>query len=312
MGFGMFSAQASPVAIDFGSSSVKLLQIGGTSGDRPPMIAAAEIPIPDSIRTENDRLSAFYAEWLPKTLRDGRFKGKRAVIAIPGRDTFVHHVQINDVEAGNRDEAIKSHLQAQMGVSPLGVVVRSMEVCPIHRNGESLKEMICFAIGKETVMRHLEQLQRCKLEVVGVHTDTMAMIRAFDHISRRQDDAETTTLYIDLGWCGTRVAITHGRKVAFARYIQLGGKSFDQLIASAVRCDLASARAHRLSLQANNGGAPSLTVEADGQLEGGPTHGRAGQLVGAAGRRGSASATVAMERRTGLTPAALSGPVPPG
>jgi Tfp pilus assembly PilM family ATPase len=251
MGFAMFSAQASPIAIDFGSASVKLLQIGAGE-ERPPLLAAAEVPVPDSIRSETDRLFAFYGEWLPKILRDGKFKGRRAIMAVPSAQTFVQHMQINEAEGISTDDAVKAQLQVQMGCPPSGVVVRSMQVCDVHRNGQALQELICFAMTKETIMHYVELLKRCKLEVVGVHTDTMAMIRSFDHVHRRQDDTNITTMYVDLGWGGTRVAITHGRQVMFARYIPIGGRNFDQLIASTVHCDQASARAHRLTLQARS------------------------------------------------------------
>ena len=44
MGFSMFRAQSSPIAIDFGTSSVELLQ-QLSFGDRPTVVAAAELPI---------------------------------------------------------------------------------------------------------------------------------------------------------------------------------------------------------------------------------------------------------------------------
>ena len=44
MAFGMFSGQCSPIAIDFGSASVKLLQIG--AGETPALVAAAELAVP--------------------------------------------------------------------------------------------------------------------------------------------------------------------------------------------------------------------------------------------------------------------------
>ena len=47
MGFGMFSAQASPIAVDFGSSSIKLLQIA--SPEKPTLVAAAELPVPEGV-----------------------------------------------------------------------------------------------------------------------------------------------------------------------------------------------------------------------------------------------------------------------
>ena len=37
--------------------------------------------------------------------------------------------------------------------------------------------------------------------------ETMAMVRSFDHLNRRTEDSRVTTLYTDMGWSGTRLAI---------------------------------------------------------------------------------------------------------
>ena len=311
MGFGMFSVHHSPIAIDFGSASIKLLQLG--DGDRPPLLAAAELPIPDSIRSDTERVLAYGAEWLPVSLRDGRFKGKRAVITVPSTQTFVQHMPITETEGVGRDDLVKGLLQTQMGCPPHGVVVRSHEVCTVYRNSASQKEMICFAIAKDTVMKYVELLTKCKLEVVGVHTDTLAMVRAFDHIHRRAEDDNVTTLYIELGWGGTRVAITHGKKIAFARSIPIGGKQFDQLIASAVKCDITSARAHRLALRATK------TQASGSSTTTGASSGSRTQAAGLASANGGGSddveaemQTAVAERRSGQAPASLKYTIPPG
>ena len=80
MGISMFSTHASPIAIDFGTSSVKLLQISGA--ERPNIVAAAELPIPDAMRFEPAQLLPYFAAKLPKLLHAGRFKGRRAVVAV--------------------------------------------------------------------------------------------------------------------------------------------------------------------------------------------------------------------------------------
>ena len=60
-------------------------------------------------------------------------------------------------------------------------------------------------------------------------------------------DSSRTTLFVDLGWGSTKVAIGHGDQIVFARCIQVGGRDFDQCLADQMNCDLAEARAHRLS-----------------------------------------------------------------
>jgi Tfp pilus assembly PilM family ATPase len=247
MAFGMFSGQASPIAIDFGSSSAKMLQISSTGG-QPALVAAAEITLPEHARGDADKTAAFWSDAIPKALKAGSFRGKRAVIAIHSSQTLISHLQLAETDGLSRDSAIKAHLQANMNVLPQNVVVRSVEVCPVHRNGQARTEIICFAIAKDTVMRTIELLKRSKLEVVGVHTEMLAMLRAFDHITRRAEDVNITTLYADMGWSGTRVAIAHGKQLVFARYINIGGKHFDQMIASSLKCDMGEAQRKRLGL----------------------------------------------------------------
>ena len=263
MGFSMFSAQASPIAIDFGSSSVKLLQIG--NGDSPSLVAAAELPIPDELRQDQAELLNFYAREIPRVLKQGKFRGKRVVSAIPSGQTLVQHMQIAALGGANIDDVVKGQLQVQMGCSPRSIVVRSLEVANVHRGGDAQKEIICFAVSRDTVMRYVNLLKQCRLEPVGMHTETMAMVRAFDHLNRRAEDTASTTLYVDLGWSGTLVAVGHGRNIRFARYIQIGGRNFDQAICEALNCSPEDAREYRM--QMSNPISPVETSGSDEKVE---------------------------------------------
>ena len=53
----------------------------------------------------------------------------------------------------------------------------------------------CFAIARETVMRYVDLLKKCKLDVVGVHTETMAMVHAFDHLNHRKSEENIVTMW---------------------------------------------------------------------------------------------------------------------
>jgi len=246
MGFSMFSASVSPIAVDFGTASVKLLQV--SRDESPEIIAAADIPIPESVRNDSNRLIEFYVSEIPKAIQAGRFRGRKVITAVPSSQSLIQHMQVGVADNVSIDDAVKAQLQMQMGCMPNSIVVRTIPVADVYRGGQPRKETICFAISKDIVMRYVSLLNRCKLDVVGVQTELLAMTRAFQHLFRREADEKLTTMYIDLGWSGTRVGITHGQNVAFARYVQVGGKHFDTLIAKALRCELMTAQSHRLAL----------------------------------------------------------------
>jgi type IV pilus assembly protein PilM len=305
MGFWMFSTNASPIAIDFGSSSVKLLQLDPRgNGLAPAVRAAGEVDIPDAVRQNSDQLLAYLGRTLPDAMREGGFKGRRVVCSIPAHQTIVQHVQLaapGGADGMSLDELAAAQLQVVMGLPPNGLVVRTTRVTEINRDGQNRIEAICVAMPRENVMRYVAMLEQCKLEVVAVQGQAQAALRAFDHVHRRADDAELTTMYVDLGWGGTRVAIAHGRDLVFARSIAVGGRHFDELIAKQLRCDLAAARAHRLSLEDPTAdGAPQVKAQAAAH-QGRP---RAEAASGAP--------AVIEDRRVGAAPPALARSVAPG
>ncbi len=247
MGLSMFSAQTSPIAIDFGSSSVKLLQI--SPGEKPSIMGAVGLRIPDEIRLDRDMRIDYFEKQLPRMLRKGNFKGRRVICAIPSADTLVQHMQITSADGIDEEETVKMQLSSQQKIAAHSMVVRTYHVAEVHRDNEPLSEIICFAIHREAVMRYVELLQKCKLETVGVHSEIIGIVRAFDHLQPPPDQPSQTTLYVDLGWASTKVAITHDVQLVFARCIQVGGQHLDQRIAERLGCDVATARAQRISEQ---------------------------------------------------------------
>jgi type IV pilus assembly protein PilM len=112
-----------------------------------------------------------------------------------------------------------------------------------------MSEVICFAISRDAVMQYVELLNKCKLEAIGVHSEIIGIVRAFDHLQPRPEEPTVTTLYVDIGWGSTKVAISHDAQIVFARCIQIGGQHLDKKMADRLGCDLASARAQRISEQ---------------------------------------------------------------
>ena len=104
MGIGMFTAQQSPIAIDFGSSSVKLMQLDLL--DSPSVIAAARLEIPESFRGSSGMVMQFLSEQLPAVIRNSGFKGKRIVTAIPSYQTYLQHLQVVEADGVSLDDIV--------------------------------------------------------------------------------------------------------------------------------------------------------------------------------------------------------------
>lgn len=224
MGIPLFSGQTSPILVDFGQASIKCLQVAGTNP--PTLIAAAELPVPPAIRDDAEARLAFIADGLPELLRRRGFKGRRVLCAAPAASMAVQHLQLASGDAAESREQIRLQMATRLGRSADHLVIRTISVGEVHRDGSVRQERICFATARDEVMRLVELFRRHRYSVVGMHDGLQTMLRAFGHLHRREEDRELRTLYVDLGWSHTKAAIALGDKLVFAKCIPLGGRHY--------------------------------------------------------------------------------------
>jgi Tfp pilus assembly PilM family ATPase len=244
MALGFFKSSVAPVAIDFGYGELKLLQVH--PGEPATLIAAAREVIPELVRNDPMARQNYLAEVLPRLIRDGGFKGKTAICSIPAWQTFVQHMQVRGGDgSGVITEQLKQQLQAIIACDPHNVVVRHVEVGEVFKDNQQMTEVICFAVARDVVMRQIELLNKCRMEIGGFHAEPIAVVKSFDHLFRREGDDQITTLYVDLGASCTKAMISHGKEICFAKTIPVGGRHLDQRLAELLNCEVATARARR-------------------------------------------------------------------
>ncbi len=264
MALGWSKSTVSPIAIDFGADSLKLLQVvpgSGGGGGRPRLVAAASAVMPDSARCDASQRFGFYSQALKLLLKSQKFKGKRAICSVPAYQTLVHHLQIPRAEA-NDDATILDHiglqLRQRLNVDPTRVVIRYFDVGPIVRDGVPKQEFICVAVSQDVVMRYLAIAESAKLQVVGMHCEQYAIMRAFGHLdqdatSRRENKA---TCFIDFGSMTTKLVITRSIEspesgvatsgMGMAKTIHAGGDHLTRHHAKQAGLSFADARASRI------------------------------------------------------------------
>jgi Tfp pilus assembly PilM family ATPase len=246
MPFGMFRSHYSPILADFGSSGVKLLQT--TVGELPTVSAAAFVPFSDDLRARPiEERFEFLARELPEVLRENHFRGSRLVLAPFSQHMLVQHIGVPAAEAERAESVIRLQIAIGLGCDPAALVVRTSEVCETTRDGTAKVEHIAFAMSRDDVMRYVELARRTKLNVVGVHGEISALVHAFDHVNRRAEDENISSMYVDLGYGGTKVAICHGAKLVFAKSISIAGRTIDTRLSEIRRCSLGDARTARLA-----------------------------------------------------------------
>ncbi len=233
-----------PIAVDFGCASLKVLQIQGT--ETPSLVAAAALPTPEDLLHDHAKRLTFQIEALPKLIKSCGIKTKRAVCAIPSSQSFIRHLQLTLEPGGSTTALVKAALAQQLNCDPNGLVLRHIEVGQVGRTNKT--EVICMAAARDLVGRLMDALKAAKLEPVGMHMECIAAIRAFDSITRREEDKNLTSLYLDMGAGTTNLMIAHGRDLVFTKNLPIGGRDLDATAARQLKVELKDARAERLKL----------------------------------------------------------------
>lgn len=300
---------APPIAIEFGAGALKILQV--TGGDPPSLVSAACIHTPDDLVANPAKRLAFQVDALPELVKAGGFKGKRAVCGMPAGHTIVKHVQAARIQGVPLGDSVEQALCLQLGVPQGTILVRHFEVdVPGRVSSGSKSEVICIAASRDLVTGLMKAIKDCKLDPVGIHSEPIATLRAFEHVNRRDEDQHVATLYLDIGAHTTNLTIGHGKQLVFARKIDFGGSTLDRVIDKQTGCGIVKARARRIA-------ADDLCAKASRQPRPAPAAARPGStgipaldaLVEAEEARSRPASAVMEDRREGRPAPGFTGEV---
>lgn len=244
------NGNALPIAIDFGVSALKVLQL--TAGDPPSLVAAACLPTPENFLGDAAKRFEFQFKALPKLVRSVGFKGKRAMCAIPAAQMFCKHMQFPRSESVDVAELARQAVAQALTCSMDALIYRHVVVEGANAGSGPAapgvkQEVICMAASRQFVGQLMQSIRDSKLEPVGMHPECLAAMRAFEPINRREGDAKIATLYLDIALGSTKAWILHGNDLVFAKTIAVGGRDLDLAVARSLECDLSTARSRRLN-----------------------------------------------------------------
>jgi Tfp pilus assembly PilM family ATPase len=156
------------------------------------------------------------------------------------------------------------------------------------------------------VLRLIDTARRARLDVVGLHAEPLALLKAFGHYYRRQDDQERTTCFIDIGAATTKAVIAHGTEMVFAKTIHAAGDHFTRHRAKRDGISFTEARAARMGEQTAAGSEKMDEAPSAAPVRGAPASG--GMVVieaQMAAERATATAALAPlpERKQAFSPA---------
>jgi type IV pilus assembly protein PilM len=238
-----------PIGIDFGSDSLRLTQVACENGEHR-IVAAATADVPSHVRGSTAARLEFFTHAVRELLGQGGFRGRQAVLCLPGWSMFIQHLRLPRLGDEETRKLLPFETRGKIPIDPSQAILRHLVAGEVFSDQEPRNEVIVMAAPREFVNQLLDAAVKARLDIVGMTTEPTALVSCFSHIYRRKDDSTTVTGYIDIGASSTRATFAVGEQVLFARSIPIGGDHLTRAVAEALKIGFDDAKMLRIQLAA--------------------------------------------------------------
>lgn len=238
--------RTSPIGVDLGTRSVKMVQFDAT-GEK--VIEAVRWDLPNDLSSDPQEYHQQLVDAVRRA-REGRaFRGRDAILCLGAPDLFVQNLR---VPKGSREEVQRMVLQDSAGRIPFPVdqaEIRFLEAADVRQGESTRREVIVLAAHLPNVERRVQLLVDAGLNPIAVDAEPTALLRGYVKQFRRDEDRTSRMLYVHLGSTQSVAVIAEGANILFIKYIDVGGKHMDE----AVSQTLSMAPAEASALRRHNG-----------------------------------------------------------
>lgn len=232
-----------PIGIDIGSRSVKLVQF---TADGTRLLDASRCDLPGyDDKVEEEQLDAQLVEALTRA-REGRaFKNRDAVVCLSDRQLFLQNIRVPKAEQAELERTIQQEAAGRVPFPVADTEIRYVEAADIRQGDALMREVILMACHRPVLERLLSVIERAGLRPIAVDVEPAALIRTYSSQFRREQDRGTRVMYVHVGYGSTLVVIAQDDDLLFVKYVELGGKQFDESVARRLKMDIGESSALR-------------------------------------------------------------------
>lgn len=238
--------RASPIGVDIGSRSVKLLQL---DAGRSRVRAAsrwdlpAEDPNPGPQRDQQHDRQIVEAV---RRAREGRdFRGREAVLCLGADSLFVQNVRVAPASGEELRKLVHLETAGRLPFSSEEADVHYLEAADVRQSDTLRREVIVLACHRPVLQRMLSLAENAGLRPVAIDVAPAAVLRCYCRQFRRDDDQQRRMMFVNVGASTTLAVIARGSDAVFVKYIDVGGRHLDEAVAGHLRMGLAEAAALR-------------------------------------------------------------------
>ena len=227
---------------------MKLVQF---SADGKRLIEASrwDLPIADGQEADEAAMDKLIVESLGQA-REGRaFRGNEAILCLNHRHLFLQNIRVTKAAQAALDKTVQQEAAARIPFPVAEAEIRYLEAADIRQGDAVMREVILMACHRPILERLLGLVERARYRPVAVEVEPTSLVRTYASQFRRDEDQDVRTMYVHVGYESTLVVIAQGDELLFVKYVELGGKQFDEAVSRKLKMNLADS----ISLRRTNG-----------------------------------------------------------
>jgi type IV pilus assembly protein PilM len=240
-------SQLQPIGLDIGCDSIKLLQVE-TFGQTLGVVASARQTLPLEVRANPSLRMSFASDLIRQMFRQGGFKGRREVAALPHEILHVKNLRMPLIPHHELAAAVKFEAR---NIFPFDTDTAHLQVLTAGEVRQGLdvrQEVIVLAARHEDVNEFLEQMHRCGAQVESLDVEACAIYRSLERFIRRREDEQEVHVLVDVGARRSHVVIGRGRDISFMKPIDIGSAHLHEAISRKLEITTEVARGLRRRL----------------------------------------------------------------
>lgn len=236
-----------PIGIDVGTRSVKLVQF---TADRSHVVdvSRAELsPLPDD--ATDDARRAQLVEAIANAREGRQFKGREVIVGLDEKQLFLQNIRVPRAAGEEMDRLVQQEVAGKVPFPIAEAEVRYLEAADVRQGEQVLREVVVFACHQPALDATLALCDAARLTPLAIDVEPAALARAYAAQYRREADQAQRAVLVHFGYTRSAVVIAQGDDILFVKYVDIGGAQLDAAVARHLKMTLAEAT----SLRRHNG-----------------------------------------------------------
>jgi type IV pilus assembly protein PilM len=238
---GLF--ERSLIAVDIGSSSIKMVELGGKPSSRKLKNYGVEM-LPEGAVEDGVIVNADVVQSAMRKLTSQMgVKGRRTSISLSGSGVLVRKVSVSVGKDAILAEQIPFHAEQAFQLDPMGLYYDYVEL-PTREVKNDVSDVLLVGARREVVEQFIQCIKDSGLKLGVIESDALSLANAFE---QNYGSVAGLVALVNVGATHTQISFIYDGVFLYSRDIPLGGATYTKRVMEALNLSFENAESLKLS-----------------------------------------------------------------